>query len=123
MKKVSQIQMDLGGRYVYIECDDIPALVNFYARNGFIVIMGFNNRQTSKFNHENIRDYVLWFTKVGAVESEFDITINKDFKLMLKGVDWTSEPEQIIFGHVFPQNSKSADKLFDEFLETAPDYY
>ena len=44
-KKVSQIQMDLGGRYVYIECDDIPALVNFYARNGFVE---FDKRQLEK---------------------------------------------------------------------------
>jgi hypothetical protein len=44
-KKVSQIQMDLGGRYVYLECDDMPALVSFYARNGFVE---FDKRQLEK---------------------------------------------------------------------------
>ena len=29
--------MDLGGRFVYIECEDIPALIEFYTskENGF----------------------------------------------------------------------------------------
>jgi len=44
-KKVSQIQMDLGGRYVYLECDDVPALVNFYTRNGFVE---FDKRRLEK---------------------------------------------------------------------------
>ncbi|MCL2249129.1 MAG: N-acetyltransferase [Oscillospiraceae bacterium] len=34
--KVSNIQLDLGGRYAYLECEDIPALVEFYKENGFI---------------------------------------------------------------------------------------
>jgi hypothetical protein len=33
--KVSEIQFELGGRLVYIECEDEEALVNFYSRNGF----------------------------------------------------------------------------------------
>lgn len=33
--KVSAIQKDLGGRLVYLECEDTPALVSFYEGNGF----------------------------------------------------------------------------------------
>jgi len=44
-RKVSQIQMDLGGRYVYLECEDVPALVNFYMRNGFVE---FDKRRLEK---------------------------------------------------------------------------
>lgn len=33
--KVSQIQMDIGGRYVYLECEDIPKLIDFYSYHQF----------------------------------------------------------------------------------------
>jgi thiol-disulfide isomerase/thioredoxin len=33
--KVSQIQMDLGGRFVYLECEDKPKLLEFYSKYGF----------------------------------------------------------------------------------------
>jgi len=35
--KVSSIMQDLGGRFTYIECEDKPALIDFYERNGFFV--------------------------------------------------------------------------------------
>lgn len=34
-EKISRIQYDLGGRFSYVECEDKPALVDFYSRNGF----------------------------------------------------------------------------------------
>ena len=35
-EKVSIVQMAIGGRYVYVECEDIPHLTDFYSRNGFV---------------------------------------------------------------------------------------
>ncbi|MEE1154750.1 MAG: N-acetyltransferase [Acutalibacteraceae bacterium] len=32
---VSEVQMNIGGKIVYIECEDKPKLVEFYERNGF----------------------------------------------------------------------------------------
>ncbi len=32
---VREIQLDLGGKFVYLECEDKPGLVEFYQRNGF----------------------------------------------------------------------------------------
>lgn len=34
--KISDIQSDLGGNIVYLECEDIPKLKQFYADNGFV---------------------------------------------------------------------------------------
>lgn len=34
-EKVAKIQLDLGGRLAYLECEDKPALLDFYGRNGF----------------------------------------------------------------------------------------
>lgn len=33
--KVKQVQLDIGGKIVYLECEDTPKLLDFYARNGF----------------------------------------------------------------------------------------
>lgn len=33
--KVSRIQLDLGGRFTYLECEDKPKLIEFYLSNGF----------------------------------------------------------------------------------------
>lgn len=33
--KVARIQFDLGGKFVYLECEDKPKLIDFYTSNGF----------------------------------------------------------------------------------------
>ena len=33
--KVVEIQLAIGGRMVYVECEDKPQLTEFYKRNGF----------------------------------------------------------------------------------------
>ena len=33
--KISRIQLDLGGKFAYLECEDKPCLIDFYTRNGF----------------------------------------------------------------------------------------
>ena len=34
-EKVSKIQLDLGGKFAYLECEDKPKLIEFYTSNGF----------------------------------------------------------------------------------------
>ena len=34
--KVKQIQDDIGGKFVYLECEDVEKLTDFYSSNGFI---------------------------------------------------------------------------------------
>jgi len=36
LEKVSAAQFILGGKIVYIECEDVPKLLKFYTDNGFI---------------------------------------------------------------------------------------
>ena len=33
--KISRIQLDLGGKFAYLECEDKPCLIDFNTRNGF----------------------------------------------------------------------------------------
>lgn len=96
-----------------IELDDNGTTIEIY---------GYNNNRRDKFTHNHVKDYVLWFTKFGSFELELDIEKHKDSELILKGLG-VEEPETITFGHVFPDESLSVQKLFDQHMISAPDYY
>ena len=87
-----------------------------------IVIYGYNENRRDKFTHAQLKDYILWFTKFGSVERCFDIEENADVKLKLKGVD-ADKYEDIEFGHVFPEESKNVNDLFNDYLVDAPKWY
>lgn len=87
-----------------------------------IIIYGYNENRRDKFTHSRLKDYVLWFTKFGSVERCFGIEENSDVKLKLKGVD-EDKFEEIEFGHVFPEESASVEKLFEDYLVDAPKWY
>lgn len=42
IEKVSEMQMIVGGKTVYLECEDKERLLEFYSRNGFV---NFGQRQ------------------------------------------------------------------------------
>mgnify|MGYP000394787147 CR=1 FL=1 len=44
-QKVTLFQLALGGKIVYLECEDKPILLEFYERNGFIP---FGKRELDK---------------------------------------------------------------------------
>ena len=87
-----------------------------------IIIYGYNENRRDKFTHAQLKDYILWFTKFGSVERCFDIEDNADVKLHLKGVD-ADKTEELEFGHVFPEESKSVNDLFTDYLVDAPKWY
>lgn len=87
-----------------------------------ITIWGYNNNRRNRFTHEQLKDYIIWFTKFGSVEKEFGINDNSDVVLTLKGIN-KREPEILHFGHIFPRESKKVSDLFDEHLVDAPKWY
>lgn len=87
-----------------------------------IEILGYNNNRRERFTHHNLRDYVNWFTKFGSIERELGISDFADVTLELKGLD-RETPEQLAFGHTFPDESESTDKLFEKHMVAAPDFY
>ena len=87
-----------------------------------ITILGYNENRRDRFTHAQLKDYILWFTKFGSVEKCFDISVNSDAVLNLKGVDH-DEYETIAFGHVFPAESTTVEKLFEEHMVDAPKWY
>lgn len=87
-----------------------------------ITIWGYNNNARDLFNHERLKDYVLWFTKMGSFEKEFGHEENAGIVLKLKGVGRDTF-EEIKFGHVFPDDSKSVSDLFETYVVDAPKWY
>ena len=87
-----------------------------------IRIKGYNSNRRERFTHEELKDYIIWFTKFGSVEHFFDYTTNNNVTLLLKGLD-RKTAETIQFGHPFPAESKPVTVLFDEHLVAAPDFY
>lgn len=87
-----------------------------------IIVRGYNSNRMERFTHEQLKDYILWFTKFGSVEKFFNINYNIDKIIELKGLN-RNEFEEITFGHSFPEESKSVDKLFEEHMVGAPKHY
>lgn len=55
-KQVCEVQKMIGGRFVFLECEDIPKLKEFYESNGF---MCYNKRKLDKYESENNIKYLL----------------------------------------------------------------
>lgn len=87
-----------------------------------ICILGYNNNRRDKFTHDQLKDYILWFTKFGSIEREFGIEKNSNVKLKFKGID-RRDFEELEYGHVFPKESKKVSDLFDKYIVEAPKWY
>lgn len=56
LNKISIVLFILGGKAVYLECEDIPSLVEFYTRNGFV---RFGSRPKDSEEADRIKGEVL----------------------------------------------------------------
>ena len=60
LDKIRLIQNESGGRYTYLECEDVPKLINFYVKNGFIQF----GKRILDSDETNIKGtYLLQFVK------------------------------------------------------------
>ncbi len=87
-----------------------------------IEIIGYNLNKFSVFKHGILKDYILWKTKFGGIDKEFNIDTFNDYKIVLKGLD-SDITETLHFGHIFPSESVSSNKLFELYNNDAPDYF
>lgn len=55
-RQVHEVQKMIGGRFVFLECEDIEKLKNFYEENGF---MCYNKRKLDKYESEDNVNYLL----------------------------------------------------------------
>lgn len=82
-----------------------------------ITIKGFHILGEEEFRHEVLKDYILWFTKFGSVESQFDISKNQDKLLVLQGLG-ASEPETLKFGHIFSPLANNVKSLKTKYKDS-----
>jgi hypothetical protein len=94
---------------------------NDIERGTEITILGYNNNRRDKFTHAILKDYINWFTKHGSIESQFEKSLD-EVGLFLKGLG-VNTFEEVNQGHIFPKNSNNINKLFEDHLTRAPDYY
>ena len=87
-----------------------------------ITILGYNKNQRNQFTHDNIRDYIKWFTRAGSIQWIFDSAPEESVRVYLKGLDRNSF-EMLNARHDFGKKSPSVAKLFDKYSVKAPDYF
>lgn len=87
-----------------------------------IVVWGYNRNQTKGFSHDELRDFVLWWTKFGSVELELGHTANVQKELKLRGLgqkDW----EALDFGHKFAKENFEIKKLRQKDAASPTKYF
>jgi len=87
-----------------------------------ITIDDYNHSIRDRFTHSYLKDYILWFTKMGSIESQLGHQKHAKARVYLQGVD-ADAPETVEFGHIFPEESKDLGKLLDVFGVDAPSRY
>lgn len=90
-----------------------------------IEIIGYNGNERHMFKQDQLRDYIVWFTKFGSFEQQFvglEDLPHQRMELFLQGID-SREPQKISFGHVFAAETESLDSLLDDHLADAPDRF
>jgi hypothetical protein len=101
----------------------IRPIPKFQDRPGtFIRVEDYNKSERSAFVQDIVKDYLLWFTKVGSIEKIFGVDTLANFKVFLKCLG-TNEFEEIPFGHIFPEPNSDIQKLFDTFTTEAGDWF
>jgi hypothetical protein len=100
---------------------NISVLGETIEHSTIIEIFEYNKNRRDKFTHEMIKDHILWFTRHGGIDVVTESKY-KDVVIKLKGLD-RDKYEDIKFGHIFPKESSSLEKLLDDYDAKAPDYY
>ena len=89
-----------------------------------VTVRGYNDNIQSGFSHEELKDYIYWFTKFGSFELELGITKFKDVTIWLQGLGWKeSVGEPLRFGHPFPEVVTDVRSLRSKDEISPLDYY
>ena len=60
--KIAMVQREIGGKVVYIECEDKLKLISFYASNGFV---SFGKRQLDRDEKDDLSgNYLIQMLKI-----------------------------------------------------------
>lgn len=87
-----------------------------------IVVRGYNRNVTKGFGHDELRDFICWFTKFGSMEVHLGVTQNRDKRLVLRGLG-AQEAEELSFGHPFPPKERYEIKELRRLDPSSPTKY
>lgn len=87
-----------------------------------VKVIGYNDNQQKDFNHDQIKDYIYWFTKFGSFELELGIDTHKDVRLLLRGLG-ADDFEELEFGHRFAAVNTDPKALQVKDKVSPLDYY
>jgi hypothetical protein len=87
-----------------------------------ITIFGYNSNIQAGFSHDEIKDYIYWFTKFGSPELELEKETYKGVKIRLKGLG-ANEFEELEFGHKFAEVNTDIRALKSKDRVSPLDYY
>jgi len=90
-----------------------------------VKIYGYNYASKdplSGFSHDELKDYILWFTKFGSIELLFGNNEDRHKKLRLKSLDAT-QWEELNCGHPFPPENYERRALRQEDPAEPMEYY
>lgn len=93
-----------------------------FEKGTWIRIEGYNNNERSTLSQNIIKDYLYWFTVLGTIENQLPDKTLRDFSVRLKALD-VDDFEELPMGHIFAEEGKDINTLYDEYGEEAADYY
>jgi len=77
-----------------------------------VTVRGYSNNAQGGFGHEALKDYILWFTKLGSCELLVGRNGFENVVLTLSGLGRKDpSPERISFGHSFPPENTNVTSL------------
>ena len=88
-----------------------------------VIIRGYNDNNQAKFSHEELRDYIYWFTRFGSFEKEMGIKNYENVVIHLSGLGWEEEGQPLRFGHPFPEVKTGIRELKNSDKISPLDYY
>ncbi|WP_339251760.1 ATP-binding protein [Sporosarcina sp. FSL W8-0480] len=75
-----------------------------------IEIKGFLHKNPLEYHHENLKDFILWFTKIGSFEKDIKLISSKPFIVNLKGLE-------------FSENKSAASINEQDIIDTGKDTF
>jgi hypothetical protein len=89
-----------------------------------VTVLGYYDNNVAAFAHDELKDYIYWFTKFGSPEVEFGQNAYKNRLLYLSGLGWKeSEPDVLGFGHPFPPENIDIRSLKTKDKVSPLEYY
>lgn len=76
-----------------------------------VIIRGYNDKNQAGFSHEELEDYICWFTRFGSFEKEIGIKKYEDVVIRLSGLGWKDISKSSV-RHAFDKTVEKA-KLED----------